>query len=73
MEKHLVNKILKFCKTRPRCKAEKRHGSIYTELGAPDVNIDEIQDKRLSEWEEAGSKTYVIWTFEEFLSIMPER
>lgn len=37
-ETTITNKILKYLNSLPNCKAEKRHGSIYSEIGAPDVS-----------------------------------
>lgn len=37
-EASLVTQILKYINSIPGCKAEKRHGSQYSEAGAPDIS-----------------------------------
>ena len=37
-ESSLTTRILKYLNSLPGCKAEKRHGSQYSEAGAPDIN-----------------------------------
>ena len=37
-ETRIKNKILDYLNSLPGCKAEKRHGSQYSEAGAPDIN-----------------------------------
>jgi hypothetical protein len=37
-EASLTSKILNYLNSLPGCKAEKRHGSQYSEAGAPDIN-----------------------------------
>jgi Holliday junction resolvase len=38
LETTITNKILKYLNGLPGCKAEKRHGSQYSEAGAPDIS-----------------------------------
>jgi len=37
-ESSLTTRIIKYLNSLPGCKAEKRHGSQYSEAGAPDIN-----------------------------------
>ena len=36
-EKSIVNQILKYLNSLPRCKAIKLHGSVFMERGTPDI------------------------------------
>jgi hypothetical protein len=38
-ETTITNKILRYINNLPGCKAEKRHGSQYSEVGAPDISV----------------------------------
>ncbi len=40
-ESRLVHRILKYLNSRPKCKAVKNHGSVYTQKGRPDIDVSD--------------------------------
>lgn len=59
-ESILVHKILKYLNSRPKCKAVKNHGSVYTEKGRPDIDVSDNGQHGVIEVKIAPEKPTII-------------